>query len=95
MQKLACSVLMTRPVSHPPCRFPMQCPPHPNVARQTGPDISGSPQFSDSPSGRWSSQKAFSHISHRNSRPPAAAVLRPQVEHVWCGQPLQKDEGVR
>lgn len=40
------------------------------------------------PSGRWSSQYAFSHISQRNSRPPDAAVLRPHVAHEWCGQPL-------
>ena len=33
------------------------------------------------------------HASQRNSSPPAAAVLRPQVEQEWCGQALRR--GVR
>ncbi len=37
-------------------------------------------------SGRQSSQYALGQTSQRKSSPPAAEVLRPHWQHLWCGQ---------
>mmetsp|Transcript_10072 Transcript_10072/g.33317 ORF Transcript_10072/g.33317 Transcript_10072/m.33317 type:complete len:308 (+) Transcript_10072:2944-3867(+) len=37
--------------------------------------------------GKWSSQNARGHDSHRKSIPPTAALLRPHSAQAWCGHP--------
>mmetsp|Transcript_11799 Transcript_11799/g.28642 ORF Transcript_11799/g.28642 Transcript_11799/m.28642 type:complete len:595 (-) Transcript_11799:536-2320(-) len=41
--------------------------------------------------GKWSSQNARGHASHRNSMPPTAAALRPQSWQAWCGHAQRVD----